>query len=135
MIFRPFVKQDISQEWLIWLLGQINPERNFDGELMVLGSMSSHEIEAKQEILIKGGYKGPSFGDEADMAISSSGDLQFPPDWLQTTEVRFFEKQISAVRAHKFKNSQVYDLIDFLGEYRGAKGYTCDWEPFIGKIN
>ena len=47
LIFRPFVKQDIFQECLIWLLGQINPERNFDGELMVLGSMSSHEIEAK----------------------------------------------------------------------------------------
>ena len=35
LIFRPFVKQEISRECLLGLLGKINPERNFDGELMV----------------------------------------------------------------------------------------------------
>ena len=135
LIFRPFVKQEISRECLLGLLGQINPERNFDGELMVFGAMSNRDIQARYDFLIKGGYKGPSSGEEADMAFSFDGYLQNPPDWLQTIEVRFFDDKTPAVSAHKFTNSQVYELIDFLGDYRGTKGYECDWEPFIGKIN
>ena len=135
LIFRPFVKQKISQDCLFWLLGQINPERNFDGELMVLGAMSSHDIEARQKVLIEGGYEGPSSGEEADMAFSFSGDLQNPPGWLHTIEVRFFDDKIPAVTAHKFTNSQVYKLVDFHGDYYGVKGYECDWKPFIGKIS
>ena len=54
LIFRPFVKQKISQDCLFWLLGQINPERNFDGEIMVLGAMSSHDMEARKKVLIEG---------------------------------------------------------------------------------
>ena len=102
---------------------------------MVFGAMSKRDIQARYDFLIKGGYKGPSSGEEADMAFSFDGYLQNPPDWLQTIEVRFFDDKTPAVSAHKFKNSQVYDLIDFLGDYRGTKGYECDWEPFIGKIN
>ena len=129
------MEQEISRECLFWLLGQINPERNFDGELMVLGAMSSHDIEARQKVLIEGGYEGPSSGEEADMAFSFSGDLQNPPGWLHTIEVRFFDDKIPAVTAHKFTNSQVYKLVDFHGDYYGVKGYECDWKPFIGKIS
>ena len=87
LIFHPFVKQQISQECFFWLLGQINPERNFDSELVVLGAMNSRDIETRQKVLIEGGYKGPSFGEEADMALSFSGDLQNPPSWLHSIEV------------------------------------------------
>ena len=135
LIFRPFVEQEISRECLLGLLKQINPERNFDGELMVFGAMNTRNIEARYEFLIKGGYKGPSSGEEADMAFSFDGYLQDPPSWLHTTEVRFFDDKIPAVTAHKFTNSQVYQLVDFHGDYHGVKGYECDWEPFIGKIN
>ena len=135
LIFRPFVEQEISRECLLGLLGQINPERNFDGELMVLGAMSTRDIEARYNFLIKGGYKGPSSGEEADMAFSFDGYLQDPPGWLHTIEVRFFNDKIAPVTAHKFTNSQVYNLVDFHGEYYGVKGYECDWEPFIGKIS
>ena len=62
LIFRPFVKQEISRECLLGLLGQINPEKNFDGELMVFGAMSTRDIQARYDFLIKGGYKGPSSG-------------------------------------------------------------------------
>ena len=44
LIFRPFVKQEISRECLLGLLGKINPEKNFDGELMVFGAMSNRDI-------------------------------------------------------------------------------------------
>ena len=135
LIFRPFVEQEISRECLLGLLKQINPERNFDGELMVFGAMNTRDIEARYEFLTKGGYKGPSSGEEADMAFSFDGYLQDPPSWLHTTEVRFFDDKIPAVTAHKFTNSQVYQLVDFHGDYHGVKGYECDWEPFIGKIN
>ena len=135
LIFRPFVEQEISRECLLGLLKQINPERNFDGELMVFGAMNTRDIEARYEFLKKGGYKGPSSGEEADMAFSFDGNLQDPPGWLHTTEVRFFDDKIPAVTAHKFTNSQVYQLVDFHGDYHGVKGYECDWEPFIGKIN
>ena len=60
--------------------------------------------------------------------------LQDPPSWLHTMEVRFFDEKIPSVTAHKFTNSQVYELVDFHGEYHGVKGYECDWEPYIGKI-
>ena len=135
LIFRPFVEQEISRECLLGLLKQINPERNFDGELMVFGAMNTRDIEARYKFLIKGGYKGPSSGEEADMAFSFDGYLQDPPGWLHTTEVRFFDDKIPAVTAHKFTISQVYQLVDFNGDYHGVKGYECDWEPFIGKIN
>ena len=134
LIFRPFVEQEISRECLLGLLKQINPERNFDGELMVFGAMNTRDIEARYKFLIKGGYKGPSSGEEADMAFSFDGYLQDPPSWLHTMEVRFFDEKIPSVTAHKFTNSQVYELVDFHGEYHGVKGYECDWEPYIGKI-
>lgn len=86
------------------MLGQINSERNFDGELMVLGAMSTPDIEARYDFIIKGGYKGPSSGEEADIAFSFSGDLQNPPSWLHTIEVRLFNDKIPAVKAHKFTN-------------------------------
>ena len=62
LIFRPFVKQEISRECLLGLLGQINPEKNFDGELMVFGAMNTRDIEANYEFLIKGGYKDIHYG-------------------------------------------------------------------------
>ena len=112
LIFRPFVKQEISRECLLGLLGQINPEKNFDGELMVFGAMNTRDIEASYEFLIKGGYKGPSSGEEADMAFSFDGYLQNPPDWLQTIEVRFFDDKMTAITAHKFAKSANFLLAE-----------------------
>ena len=70
LIFRPFVEQEISRECLLGLLKQINPERNFDGELMIFGAMNTRDIQARYDFLIKVGYKSPSSGEEADMAFS-----------------------------------------------------------------
>ena len=47
LIFRPFVEQEISRECLLGLLKQVNPERNFDGELMVFGAMNTRDIQAR----------------------------------------------------------------------------------------
>ena len=59
LIFRPFVEQEISRKCLLGLLKQINPERNFDGELMVFGAMNTRDVQARYDFLIKGAIKAP----------------------------------------------------------------------------
>ena len=129
LIFRPFVKQEISRECLLGLLGQINPEKNFDGELMVFGAMSTRDIQARYDFLIKGGYKGPSSGEEADMAFSFDGYLQNPPDWLQTIDVRFLTIKLQPFQLTNLKIRKSMILLIFLAIIEAQKDMNVIGSP------
>jgi hypothetical protein len=44
LILRPYVKQPISTDGWKTLFAQVDPYRNFDGELMAFGAMSGQRI-------------------------------------------------------------------------------------------
>ena len=74
------MEQPISTDGWKYLFAQVDPHRNFDGELMAFGSMSGHDMDRIINDLILFGYVGPDQGDKSDMVLSSSfsgGDL--PP--------------------------------------------------------
>ena len=129
LIFRPFVKQEISRECLLGLLGKINPERNFDGVLMVFGAMSTRDIQARYDFLSKGGYKGPSSGEEADMAFSFDGYLQNPPDWLQTIDVRFLTIKLQPFQLTNLKIRKSMILLIFLAIIEAQKDMNVIGSP------
>jgi hypothetical protein len=112
LILRPYVKQPISTDGWKYLFAQVDPHRNFDGELMAFGTMSGHDMDCIIEQLISFGYIGPNEGDKSDMVVSSSFS-----------------------GGSNMKNSGVYDLINFEADLSlPRKGYQCDWPPLIGKI-
>ena len=136
LILRPYVQQSISTDGWQYLLARADPHRNFDGEIMVFGAMSDHDIDIITQSLISFGYIGPDQGDKSDMVISDmlSGASNIP-SWLDLVDVKFFDEDRLPVRAWKMKESSIYGLLDFepsLGS--PTKGYECDWPPYIGKI-
>lgn len=137
LILRPYVEQPISIEGWKSLFAQVDPYRNFDGELMAFGTMSGHDMDRIIHDLISFGYVGPDQGDKSDMVLSSSfsggSDI---PSWLDLVDVKFFDEEQAPVQAWKMKNSSVYDLINFEADLSlPRKGYQCDWPPLIGKIS
>ena len=136
IVLRPFVEQDISSSGLKYLLSYSEFGRNFDGEIMVFGSMNPTDHNNYIERLISFGYKGPDNGDNSDMAQSQTHFLDKCPSWLEIVNVQFFDKSVEPVTAWKMKTSNVYELIDFHdGRKVPVKGYQCDWPPHIGKIS
>ena len=136
LILRPYVEQPISTDGWKTLFAQVDPYRNFDGELMAFGTMSGHDMDRIINDLISFGYVGPDQGDKSDMVLSSSfsggSDI---PSWLELVDVKFFDEEQAPVQAWKMKNSGVYDLINFEADLSlPRKGYQCDWPPLIGKI-
>jgi hypothetical protein len=45
LILRPFVKQPISTDGWKTLFAQVDPHRNFDGELVAFGAMSVRNMD------------------------------------------------------------------------------------------
>ena len=59
LILRPYVKQPISTDGWKTLFAQVDPHRNFDGELMAFGAMSGQDIDRIIHDLTSFGYIGP----------------------------------------------------------------------------
>ena len=136
LILRPYVEQPISTDGWKSLFAQVDPYRNFDGELMAFGTMSGHDMDRIIHDLVSFGYVGPDQGDKSDMVVSSSfsGGSNIP-SWLELVDVKFFDEEQAPVQAWKMKESGVYDLINFEADLSLLrKGYQCDWSPLIGKI-
>jgi 3-deoxy-D-arabino-heptulosonate 7-phosphate (DAHP) synthase len=45
LILRPYVEQPISADGWKTLFAQVDPHRNFDGELMAFGTMSGQDMD------------------------------------------------------------------------------------------
>jgi hypothetical protein len=69
IILRPYVKQPISTDGWKHLFAQVDPHRNFDGELMAFGTMSGQDMDRIIHDLISFGYVGPDQGDKSDMVV------------------------------------------------------------------
>ena len=137
LILRPYVEQPISTEGWKHLFAQVDPYRNFDGELMAFGTMSGQDMDTIIERLISFGYVGPNEGEKSDMIVSEmfTGTNNLP-SWIELVDVSFFDEDQPSVKAWKMKNSGVYDLINFETALSlPRKGYQCDWPPLIGKIS
>ena len=136
LILRPFVKQPISIDGWKHLFAQVDPYRNFDGELMAFGAMSGQDIDRIIHNLTSFGYIGPNQGDQSDMVVSDMfAGTDTWPSWIELVDVKFFDESVSPVQAWKMRESEVYDLINFEAELSlPRKGYQCDWPPLIGKI-
>ena len=136
LILRPYVKQPISTDGWKSLFAQVDPHRNFDGELMAFGTMSGHDMDQIIERLVSFGYVGPDEGDKSDMIVSDmfTGTDQLPSR-IELVDVQFFDEEMPTVKAWKLKESGMYDLINFEADLSlPRKGYQCDWPPLIGKI-
>jgi hypothetical protein len=136
LILRPYVKQPISTHGWKSLFAQVDPHRNFDGELMAFGTMSGQDMDKIINDLISFGYVGPDQGDKSDMVVSDmfTGTDNLP-SWIELVDVTFFGEDQPPVKAWKMKESGVYDLINFEADLSlSRKGYQCDWPPLIGKI-
>ena len=70
LILRPYVKQPISTDGWKHLFAQVDPHRNFDGELMAFGTMSGRDMDRVIKRLVSFGYVGPNEGDKSDMVAS-----------------------------------------------------------------
>ena len=137
LILRPYVKQPISTEGWRFLFGQVDPYRNFDGELMAFGTMSGQDMARIVETLVSFGYVGPDKGETSDMIVSDMfSRTDKLPSWIELVEVQFFDDNRAPTQAWKMKNSGVYDLVNFEAKLDlPRKGYQCDWPPLIGKIS
>lgn len=136
LILRVDVQQEISADGWRALFQCVNPASNFDGELMVFGSINDMDLHANIDALKSYGFRGPENGDDSDMVVWGSpfGALSDLPSWLSYVEVEFFDDRPTC-KAWKLTNSQIYGLVDFFnGAKLPTKGYECDWEPKIGKI-
>ncbi|MDG1736801.1 MAG: hypothetical protein P8L68_05955 [Paracoccaceae bacterium] len=136
LILRPYVEQPISTDGWKSLFAQVDPHRNFDGELMAFGTMSGQDMDTIIERLISFGYVGPNEGEKSDMIVSDMfAGTDNLPSWIELVDVSFFDEDQAPAKAWKMKNSGVYDLINFEANLRlPRKGYQCDWPPLIGKI-
>ena len=136
LILRPHVKQPISTDGWRYLFAQVDPYRNFDGELMAFGTMSGQDMDQIIERLVSFGYVGPDEGDKSDMIVSDmfTGTDQLP-SWIELVDVQFFDEDMPTVKAWKLKESGVYNLLNFEADIKlPMKGYECDWPPHIGRI-
>ena len=70
LILRPYVEQPISTDGWKHLFAQVDPHRNFDGELMAFVTMSGRDMDRVIYELISFGYVGPNEGDKSDMVAS-----------------------------------------------------------------
>ena len=130
-------EQPISVNGWHYLLSQADPHRNFDGEIMAFGAMSGRDMDRMMQALISFGYVGPDQGDKSDMVLSDmfTGTDKLP-SWIELVDVKFFDETQHPVQAWKKKQSNVYQLLNFeKSDELPMKGYECDWQPFIGKIN
>ena len=138
LILRPHVQQEISAEGWRYLFHHCDPHRNFDGEIMVFGAMSGHDIEVHIDALTSFGFIGPGNGENSDMVLWEMlfGPTSDMPSWLSVVDVTFFDDTASPCKAWKLSDSGVYQLLDFhTGIEAPTKGYECDWAPLIGKIS
>jgi len=138
LILRPHVEQEISAKGWRYLFHHCDPNRNFDGEIMVFGAMSGRDIELYIDELTSFGYVGPDHGENSDMVLWEMpfGPVAEMPSWLSVVDVTFFDGARKPCRAWKLSNSGVYQLIDFHTKIAApTKGYECDWAPLIGKIS
>ena len=136
LILRPYVEQPISSDGWKYLFSQVDPHRNFDGEIMAFGTMSGQDMQGIIDRLVSFGYVGPDAGDKSDMVVSDRlTGIDNLPSWIELVDVSFFDEAQPPVKAWKMKNSGVYDLINFEANLSlPRKGYQCDWPPLIGKI-
>src|SRR6056297_655642 len=106
LILRVNVEQEISAEGWRALFQRVNPASNFDGELMVFGSMNEMDLQAHIDALKSYGFLGPENGDGSDMVIWGSpiGALSDVPNWLSYIEVEFFDDR-PPCKAWKLANS------------------------------
>ena len=93
LILRPYVEQPISTDGWKHLLAQVDPHRNFDGELMAFGTMSGRDMDRIIHDLTSFGYIGPDLGDKSDMIVSDmfvgTDNL---PSWIELVDVSFFDE-------------------------------------------
>ena len=93
LILRPYVEQPISTDGCKHLFAQVDPYRNFDGELMAFGTMSGQDMDTIIERLVSFGYIGPNEGDKSDMVVldmfMGADDL---PSWIELVDVSFFDE-------------------------------------------
>lgn len=137
LIVRINVQQKISAEGWRYLMYYSQPQKNFDGELMVFGAMNGRDIEDYEKTLTSFGFIGPDKGEKSDMVVWESifEAVTYVPSWLSVVDVKFFDAEKPDVRAWKLTDSGVYRLVDFSNRAElPTKGYECDWQPFIGKI-
>lgn len=137
LILRTQVEQEISAAGWKWLFQRCDPYRNYDGEIMVFGSMNAIEVQMNIDTLTSFGFMGPNMESEADMVVWEGpfGATSHQPAWLSLVEVEFFGDQSITQEAWKLTNSGVYELVDFHSARElPIKGYNCDWAPKIGKI-
>ena len=110
--------------------------RNFDGEIMLFGSMNGADVERDIGTLTSFGFVGPDNGEQSDMVVWESifGPTTHMPDWLRVVDVDFLKKE-EKQRGHGSSKSGVYNLVNFHTEVKQPmKGYECDWAPHIGQI-
>jgi hypothetical protein len=136
LILRPYVEQPISSDGWKYLFAQVDPHRNFDGELIAFGTMSGQDMQGIIDRLVSFGYVGPDAGDKSDMVVSDRlTGIDNLPSWIELVDVKFFDKERPSVQAWKMKQSNVYELLNFEAQLgKPMKGYQCDWAPFIGQI-
>ncbi|MEN8677229.1 MAG: hypothetical protein ABF298_07585 [Alteriqipengyuania sp.] len=137
LILRTSVEQEISAKGWRYLFHHCDPHRNFDGEIMVFGAMSGHDIEIDIDALTSFGFIGPDNGESSDMVVWQSpfGATSGMPSWLSVVDVKFFDDTARNCKAWKLSNSEVYRLIDFHSAMETpTKVYEWYWPPLIGKI-
>lgn len=103
---------------------------------MAFGAMSGLVIDDLIEGLTSFGYIGPEQGDQSDMFVMDAlwGAVNLP-SWLELVDVKFFDETQPPVMAWKMKNSNVYELLNFVSSVDlPTKGCECDWPPHIGKL-
>ena len=93
LILRPYVEQPISTDGWKHLFAQVDPYRNFDGELMAFGTMSGQDMDRIIHDLISFGYVGPNEGEKSDMIVSDmfTGTDNLP-SWIELVDVSFFDE-------------------------------------------
>lgn len=137
LILRTKVEQEISAAGWKWLFNRCDPSQNYDGEIMVFGSMNFLDVTRNIEDLVSFGFIGPDKGEASDMVVWEGpfGATTYQPDWLSLVEVEFFDDTSTKANAWKLTKSGVYELVDFHSDRSlPTKGYDCDWAPKIGKI-
>ena len=128
----PLTEEMSSEAWK--LLFTLKSDSKCDGEVLAVRS-DGGVGKTLAEKLEAAGFRGPNFGKTADFVsvYGSEVDDVVKPDWLSIVLVDFFSEDESSGFAWKLKVSQVYNLLNHPRSIF-RKGYTCDWEPHIGKI-
>lgn len=134
LVLRLNVEQPIHAEgWRT--LFDCKQDRNCDGEIIAIDARAGSGVELA-EVLTGAGFNGPSKGAAADFVfVSGQNVLSYEkPDWFEVTTVTFFDPNEEDGSIWKLKDSEKYKMFG-QRQHVHHKGYTCDWQPFIGKIN